>query len=349
MLCHENQNAKSIEEWKKRMKIFISNIKTNILWVIFFIALILFQTVYMHLAGISQNDCIYGLVLGSIVFLAVFCSAFAVYFKKYKKLQRIELLDIDEQSDMTETSDCIEQLYQDIVENQVISRKQMRADKDKTNSEMLQYYGMWVHQIKTPIAAMNLILQDEELFSDEQRNELEGELFKIEQYVEMVLSYLRMESETTDYVIKKCQLEPLVRQAVRKFAKQFIRKKIRIELRDLDREIITDEKWFSFVLEQLLSNSLKYTNRGTISIYMQENSLIIEDTGIGIEESDLPRIFEKGFTGYNGRVEQKSTGLGLYLCKTILHKIGFSIYAKSVKGKGTKMIIDMERPEIVVE
>ena len=166
MLCHENQNAKSIEEWKKRMKIFISYIKTNILWVIFFIALILFQTVYMHLAGISQNDCIYGLVLGSIVFLAVFCSAFAVYFKKYKKLQRIELLDIDEQSYMPETSDCIEQLYQDIVENQVISRKQMRADKDKTNSEMLQYYGMWVHQSDVQASVYRFKYQNRRIYSE---------------------------------------------------------------------------------------------------------------------------------------------------------------------------------------
>ena len=340
------------------MKIFISYIKTNILWVIFFIALILFQTVYMHLAGISQNDCIYGLVLGSIVFLAVFCSAFAVYFKKYKKLQRIELLDIDEQSYMPETSDCIEQLYQDIVENQVISRKQMRADKDKTNSEMLQYYGMWVHQIKTPIAAMRLLLQTdlsmaadnesaEEIYFrvSELKKELSNELFQIEQYTEMALEYQRVQSESNDFVLGKIKLDKVIRESIRKYAKIFIRKKLSMHYDGTDIIVTSDEKWLSFIIEQILSNAIKYTKAGSITINVLPNAsnkivcLEIADEGIGISAEDIPRVFEKGYTGYNGHENKSSTGIGLYLCKQAADKLGHRLEIESEKKKGTKVRI----------
>ena len=341
------------------MKIFISYIKTNILWVIFFIALILFQTVYMHLAGISQNDCIYGLILGSIVFLAVFCSAFAVYFKKYKKLQRIELLDIDEQSDMPETSDCIEQLYQDIVENQVISRKQMRADKDKTNSEMLQYYGMWVHQIKTPIAAMHLLLQTDLNTADESdesaeeiyfrvgelKKELSNELFQIEQYTEMALEYQRVQSESNDFVLGKIKLDKVIRESIRKYAKIFIRKKLSMHYEGTDIVVASDEKWLSFIIEQILSNAIKYTKAGSITINVLPNvsnkivCLEIADEGIGISAEDIPRVFEKGYTGYNGHENKSSTGIGLYLCKQAADKLGHRLEIESEKKKGTKVRI----------
>ena len=141
------------------MKIFVSYIKTNVLWVVFCAVLILFQMVFMRLSGMKQNDCIYGIILESMVFITVFFIGFINYLIKYNKLKRTSMLDIDEQSDMPETSDSVEQLYQEIVENQIISRKEIKADKDKADSEMLQYYGMWVHQIKTPIAAMRLLLQ----------------------------------------------------------------------------------------------------------------------------------------------------------------------------------------------
>ena len=141
------------------MKIFVSYIKTNVLWVVFCAVLILFQMVFMRLSGMKQNDCIYGIILESMVFIVVFFIGFINYLIKYNKLKRTSMLDIDEQSDMPETSDSVEQLYQEIIENQIISRKEIKADKDKADSEMLQYYGMWVHQIKTPIAAMRLLLQ----------------------------------------------------------------------------------------------------------------------------------------------------------------------------------------------
>ena len=201
---------------------------------------------------------------------------------------------------------------------------------------------LWAHQIKTPIAAMNILLQSGK--ADEK--ELSAELFKIEQYVEMVLGYLRTEQMTSDLTLKEYELLDVIRQAVRKYSKLFILQKIKLNLEETDYRVVTDEKWFLFALEQILSNALKYTKEGSISIYMDKeksDTLIIEDTGIGISPEDLPRVVEKGFTGYNGRSGRKSTGLGLYLTKQILEKLGHTIKLESEVGAGTRVYIYLGR------
>ena len=161
-------------------------------------------------------------------------------------------------------------------------------------------------------------------------SDMKMELFKIEQYVEMALNYLRVEDISSDLVFKKHELDDMVRQVIRKYAKIFISKKIKIDFKLTKACIVTDEKWFIFVLEQIISNALKY---------MKEKSLVIEDTGIGIPAEDLPRIFEKGFTGYNGRENKKSTGIGLYLCKNIMDKLQWNITVDSEVGSGTKIYL----------
>lgn len=186
--------------------------------------------------------------------------------------------------------------------------------------ESLDYYTAWVHQIKTPVSVMKMILESEDT---EEHRELLAELFRIEQYVEMVLSYLRLGSSTSDYVFAEYDLDPIIRQAIRKYAPQFIRRKLRLVYTPTDVSVLTDEKWLLFIIEQVLSNSIKYTPAGgsvTISI-VDGGVLRISDTGIGISPEDLPRIFEKGFTGYNGRADKKSTGLGLYLCRTAASRL----------------------------
>ena len=147
---------------------------------------------------------------------------------------------------------------------------------------------------------MNILLQSGEL----NPRELSAELFKIEQYVEMVLGYLRTEQMTSDLTLKKYDLFNMIRQAIRKYSRLFILQKIKLNLEEMDYQVITDEKWLLFAIEQILSNALKYTKEGSISIYMskeRKDTLVIEDTGIGISPEDLPRVVEKGFTGYNGR------------------------------------------------
>lgn len=166
----------------------------------------------------------------------------------------------------------------------------------------------------------------------------------------MVLCYLRLDSDSTDYVLKEYELDELIRQAVRKYAASFIRKKLRLEYEPVNCRVLTDEKWMLFVLEQVLSNALKYTKAGSISISQESPGILcIRDTGIGIAPEDLPRIFEKGYTGYNGRSDKKASGIGLYLCKRICRNLGHRIAAESAVGTGTVIRIDFRRAELEVE
>ncbi|MPM54164.1 Adaptive-response sensory-kinase SasA [bioreactor metagenome] len=243
----------------------------------------------------------------------------------------------------------IESDYQQLIEILNDGKIAAKSSADRQMQDMLDYYVMWAHQIKTPIAAMRLLLQTDENIESE---ELDEQLFRIEQYAEMVLHYLRTQSMCSDLLLKKYPLDAIVKQAVRKYRKQFIRKKIILNLSHLDCLILTDEKWLGFVIEQILSNSLKYTVMGSVSIYMDEflpKTLVIEDTGIGISPEDLPRIFEKGITGYNGRENKKSTGIGLYLCKRILEKLSHTIMVTSAIDKGTIVKIGLDSVEMISE
>ena len=218
------------------------------------------------------------------------------------------------------------------------------ADRFTTQTD---YFSAWAHQIKTPIAAMGLKLQNED--SPLARG-LRGDLNRIAQYVEMAMTYLRLDAETGDYVLKTQDLDPIIRGAVRRFAGEFIDRKLRLRLQETGQMVLTDEKWLSFVLEQLLSNALKYTPGGEISIFWQEpDTLVIRDTGIGIAPEDLPRIFEKGFTGYNGRSDKKASGIGLYLCKRVCDRLGHGISIASAPGEGTTVFLKLGRDKIGIE
>ena len=238
-------------------------------------------------------------------------------------------------------ADLIAKDYQTLVEHLLQENAGITSGADQTRSEMVDYYTLWVHQIKTPISAMKLLLQS----ADSLRTaELQQELFKIEQYVNMVLQYLRLDSLSADMILQNYDLSDLVRQAVRKYALVFIHKKLFLHFDEMAVTVLTDEKWLVFVLEQVLSNALKYTRTGGIHIYMDpaaEKTLIIEDTGIGIQAEDLPRVFEKGFTGYNGHMDKKSTGIGLYLCRQILDKLSHTISIASEVAYGTKVSVDL--------
>ena len=226
--------------------------------------------------------------------------------------------------------------------------KETRENNSKENirwqelQEKQDFFALWAHQIKTPIAALNLLLQEEKQDTAVCRQEL----FKIENYVEMALNYLRFEEMSNDLVLEHNSLEQLVRQVVKKYAAIFIYNHISIRLEHLDYTVLTDEKWFCFVLEQILSNALKYTKQGSVSISAEETEnglqIFVQDSGIGIKSEDLPRIFEKGFTGYNGRMDKKASGLGLYLCKGVCEKLGHEIRVVSKEGEGTTVILTLQ-------
>ena len=211
----------------------------------------------------------------------------------------------------------------------------------------MDYYTVWVHQIKTPIASMRLALQN---IDTAQSRQLQSELGRIERYVEIVLTFLRLGSDSTDYVIKEHELDDIVMGAVKKLAGDFINKRIKLEYTELNVEVLTDEKWLAFVIEQVLSNALKYTPEGTVSVYLERpKTLCIRDTGIGIAPEDLPRVFENGYTGYNGRSDKKASGIGLYLCRRICNKLGHTISAESKAGEGTVIRIGLDKKKLEIE
>ena len=241
----------------------------------------------------------------------------------------------------------LEKLLQERVEELEYEQKnQLLVEQEKYN-DLLDYYTLWVHQVKTPIAASSLLIGD--LKDKEAKSRLEQELFKIESYVHLVLQYLRLESFHDDLVLKKENLADLVREVVKKYALFFIQQGLSLNLHDLDHTIVTDKKWFLVILEQVLSNSLKYTKEGSIEIYFHEDSLYIKDTGLGIQNADLLRVFERGFSGYNGRLTQQSSGLGLYLSKKIADQLGHKIAIDSQVGQGTTVSIAFPEKKLIFE
>ncbi len=237
--------------------------------------------------------------------------------------------------------------YTRLLEGQMDRLSGLRTEDARRMTTQTDYFSAWAHQIKTPIASMGLKLQREDSALSRR---LRGDLNRIEQYVDMAMTYLRLDAETGDYIFRQQPLEPIVWGAVKKFAGEFIDRKLGLRLEPMENTVLTDEKWLSFVIEQLLSNALKYTPAGEISIYTREpDTLVIRDTGIGIAPEDLPRIFEKGFTGYNGRSDKKASGIGLYLCKRVCDRLGHEISIESEPGKGTAVYLKLGRPKIGIE
>lgn len=224
---------------------------------------------------------------------------------------------------------------------------ELQSAADNRYRDAIEYYTTWAHQIKTPIASMRLALQGEDtaLF-----RRLLSDLSRTEQYVEMVMAFLRLEDAPGDYVFREVALDEVLRQALRRFSAEFIDRRLRLDYTPTELTVLTDEKWLCFVLEQLLSNALKYTREGSITVELAgERVLAIRDTGIGIAPEDLPRIFEKGYTGQNGRADKRASGLGLYLCSRICRNLGVGLTVKSTSGVGTTLLLDFTQYPLRVE
>lgn len=289
------------------------------------------------------------LVLAGILFSIDFCE----FYKRHKELVLVEKNMQDALLDLPEPQTLLETDYQDLLDKLEEIRRKLKSEEIISKQEMQDYYGMWVHQIKTPISAMRMLLQtmEEEYPEEKKLRELKAELFRIEQYVEMVLTYLRMEDMASDLKLESYSLDELIRASIRKYSQMFILKRIHLEYQAVNQTVITDKKWFCFVIEQILSNALKYTEKGgIIQIFTKQESgqlwLVIADNGIGIWEEDLPRVFERGFTGYNGRADKKSTGIGLYLCKRIMERLRHQIRIESKVGMGTQVFLGLAREEL---
>lgn len=322
-------------------------IKQNIKVIFLFIVFALVFGIVFSLYDLEIEAIYYSVMLCSFIGLIYICINFINYYKKHIQLYKLQNEISISLENLPSPKTLIEEDYTNLILTLNKEYKNYISKSDIAKSDMIDYYTMWVHQIKTPISAMKLLIQTSE---SEISSDLSSELFKIEQYVEMVLSYIRLGSNKNDFVLKEYDLDNIIRQAVRKYAPLFIRKKISLDFQPTNYKVLTDEKWLVFVIEQLLSNAIKYTNKGKISIYSLENKkLVIEDTGIGISKEDIPRIFDKGFTGYNGRTDKKATGLGLYLCKNILDKLSHKISIESEVGVKTKVILDLAMVNVNIE
>ena len=327
------------------MKLFFSYLKRNIRLVLM---LLLFGAVFsavLLLYRAPLEGALYGLLLCFAVGLCFLIVGFLRYRRRHRDLRRALSQLTESLPPLPEPGDALEEDYRDLLTALDEDRRRIAARSAEAQDRAETFYTAWVHQIKTPMAAMGLLLQS----GEPDIALLKGELFSMEKYVDLLLTYQRLGSDTTDLVLKNCDLDEIIRAAVKEYARLFILKKLTLSFTPTDRIVLTDEKWLGFVIGQLLSNALKYTQKGGVSVYGQGESLIIEDTGMGIPPEELPRIFEKSFTGENGRAAERTTGLGLYLCKRACDLLGHSISARSEVGKGTKVILNLARRDLSAE
>ncbi len=315
---------------------------------------------YMYLIGARKQDVVYAAVLDAILLLITVLVGFFRYSSKVKALSNALKRLVEEQAQLPEAADDVEILYHRLLENQSIARSESESSAAIRQSQMRDYYSMWVHQIKTPISAMKLLLEAEreelgQLMCDDEQSQcllsdnmdsFEDELFRIEEYVSMALQYQRVSSTENDFVLEKVSVDGVIRDTIKKYAKIMIRRHIGMNYSGTAQEVYTDGKWLAFMLEQILSNAIKYTPQGVVTIETAEEKyrffITIKDTGIGIKAEDLPRVFEKGYTGYNGHADKKATGIGLYLCRQMADKLGHTIRIESEIGKGTKVWIGFD-------
>ena len=280
----------------------------------------------------------YPLLLSLLIGIAAGVIDYVGYRRRHTMLAREEL---------PAPTDQLEKDYQQIIAK-LNEKAKISADQAADDfNNMIDYYTVWAHQIKTPIAAMRLSLESED--TDKAR-QLTSDLNRIEEYVEMVLTFVRLDSDSTDYLIREYDLDDIIRTAVRKFSREFILKKLSLDYESVSYTALTDEKWLTFVIEQIISNAVKYTQEGGVRISMDEPGILrISDTGIGISAEDLPRIFENGYTGFNGREDKRASGIGLYLCKRITDDLGHTLNAESQPGIGTTIILDLRTSKLGTE
>lgn len=332
------------EKWHCILGGFFRQYRLTALAFLFFA--VIYQIVF-SLYNLETEAVLYAAVLCLPVAIAMIGWSFYRYVKGHRQRLRV-LRNIELEFDrLPESRNPVEQDYQRMLRVLGHIHEDCVTDMEAKRQETLDYYTAWVHQIKTPIAVMRMQLQGEDT---PEHQAILAELFRVEQYVEMILCYMRLNSDSTDLVIGQYDLDKIIRQAVHKYAPQFVQKRLRLVYESVQVKVLTDEKWLQFMIEQLLSNAIKYTSRGTVTISVTDDKVLrIADTGIGIAAEDLPRIFEKGFTGYNGRMDKKSTGLGLYLCRKAADKLSAAVSVQSTPGEGTVFSVDLHTDFLVAE
>ena len=321
------------------MKLFFRYLKSKIWSLAAFFVFVGIFIAALLLYHIPVKAVLYPAFVCTLCGLGLLAAGFAKQWQRHVFLERAAGMAAAEIDSLPAPSDIDDEDYQKIIFSLKQQTAEMLCDNKRKLRDTVEYYTLWAHQIKTPIASMKLALEGEDTPLSRRLN---SDLFRIEQYAEMVMTYLRLDFENTDYVLKEHHADSLIKKSVKSFSGEFINKRLSLDYSPVKTSIVTDEKWFCFVLEQLISNALKYTNEGGVKIYMKDGSLCIEDSGIGIAKEDLPRIFERGYTGMTGRNDRRSSGIGLYLCKRICKNLNIGIKASSKVGEGSVFELDLK-------
>lgn len=268
------------------------------------------------------------IILASEIFLITFlfyCIYMLIKLKRRKKLEK----------QYAELSQKYQQKVNDMAE---------------LKTDILDFFLVWVHQIKTPIAASKLLLSSSKLvdghdsvsnLNTAERQQLRAEVLQIEKYSDMALGYLKLSNDDTEIFVDYVDLNKIIKSLLKKYAVLFINEDINVQYTEIERNVISDSNWITLAIEQLISNEAKYATGESVKIYFsdEENSLVIKDTGIGISDSDLPKIFDRGYSGFNGKGYRNSTGVGLYLAKKIFDRLGCKIHVESREGVGSEFRI----------
>ena len=325
------------------MKLFLRYLQSKLGVLLLFLAFAAVLAVSFLLYHLPAEAVLYPAALCVLLGILVLVIDFIHVRRRHAVLQGLKEMD----AELPEVRDIEAQDYREIVRLLREANREARTRAETDMAAMVDYYTLWVHQIKTPIAAMRLRLQEED--SDTSRA-LMSDLGRIERYVSMVLTYLRLENGATDYVIKETDLDGVIRPVLRQFAGEFISRRLKLDYTPVEKKVLTDGKWLSFVVEQVLSNALKYTPEGSVSISLEAPAtLVIRDTGIGIAPEDLPRVFERNYTGLAGRADTRASGIGLSLCKQVCDNLGHGISVESVPGEGTAVRVDLSTRKMNIE
>lgn len=319
------------------MRVFRDVLRQNMTSIVMWLVFSLGGWVICLLYGSITEPVLYASILSLVLLLSVLIVRYLKAERRAAERQQALSMMAYDWHAVPEAESGAEEDYRQMIGILGERLERLTAQYEEQSRSSMDYYTAWVHQIKTPIAVMKLRLSED----TEEHRALSAELFRIEQYVDMVLQYTRLGSTSNDLVIREYAVDELVRETIRKYAPVFVGKKLKLTYEPVSCVVVTDRMWFTCILEQFISNAVKYTRSGTISIYVEDGRLVVEDTGIGIATEDLPRIFEKGYTGNNGRIGEKSSGLGLYLASKAVTLLKLRLHAESKRGEGSRFMIDL--------
>lgn len=314
------------------------------------ILLLLFGIITIEIFLMAYNVGMFIKIYIPLIIMVLYVVSIVIeYFKKKKFYDNLSnmLEELEEKYLITEIINTPNFLEGKILKNalETIDKSMLEnVNKYKYMTEdYKEYIELWIHEIKIPIAASKMVIENNK---NEVTKSIDEELDKVENYIEQALFYARSNTVEKDYYIRKVVLKEIVNESIKKNKSSLIQEKISINIHNLDIEVNTDNKWIVFILNQIIQNSIKYRKKENSVIEMYANQgkenviLYIKDNGIGIKQGEITRVFEKGFTGTNGRLSnKKSTGIGLYLCKKLCYKLGIGIELNSVQNEGTEVML----------